>query len=92
MDSEKKDVEKAVEAAEQATQAAEQAAQAAEAVAVLEVIEQVERADDAGDRGRVYDDQGQLAAQVAATNAGLGQLDMRLLRVEAILRSQGYKL
>lgn len=79
-------------AAERAAQAAEQAAQAAEAVAVLEVIEAVEAADDAGDRGRVYDDGEQLAAQVAAGNAAVAGLDMRLLRVEAILRTQGYKV
>ena len=86
------DVKDATKAAEQAAQSAEQAAQAAEAVAVLEVIEAVEAADDAGDRGRVYDDGEQLAAQVAAGNAAVAGLDMRLLRVEAILRTQGYKV
>lgn len=87
------DVKDATEAAEKAAQAAEQAAQAAEAVAVLEVMEEArEAADDAGDRGRVYDDQEQLAAQVAAGNAAVAGLDLRLLRVEAILRTQGYKV
>ena len=88
----KQQLETAAEAVEQAAEGAATAEAAAEEAAAVAVVAAELAASEAADQGRVYDDQQAEDARIAAVNAGLAQLDARMLRVEAILRRQGFAL
>lgn len=92
MEPTKQQLEAAADAVEQAAENAATAEGAAEDAAAVAVAAAEIAASEAADRGQVYDDQQAEDARIAAVNAGLAQLDARMLRVEAILRRQGYAL